>query len=49
MIRERKKALVEAVGEYLGIDPIYQNAPAFAYIIGEYSVSKVEMMSGRLI
>ena len=37
---ERRKELVQAVGNYYGIAPAYQNAPTFAYRIGEYEVDK---------
>ena len=35
---EQRKALVTAVSAYTGTPAVYQNAPTFAYAIGEYSV-----------
>ena len=46
VIGERRKALIAAIGEYLDIDPVYQNAPTFAYAIGEYSVNRVGILTG---
>ena len=43
---ERRKALVEAVKAFVDAPAIYQNAPSFAYIIGDYTVSKTGMVSG---
>lgn len=43
---ERRKALVEAVKAFIDAPAIYQNAPSFAYIIGDYSVSKTGTVSG---
>ena len=37
---ERRKALVEAVKAFIDAPAVYQNAPSFAYIIGDYTVSK---------
>ena len=37
---ERRKALAEAVKAFVDAPAIYQNAPSFAYIIGDYTVSK---------
>ena len=37
---ERRKALVEAVKAFIDAPAVYQNAPSFAYIIGDYMVSK---------
>ena len=37
---ERRKALVEAVKAFVDAPAVYQNAPSFAYIIGDYTVSK---------
>ena len=37
---ERHKALVEAVKAFIDAPAVYQNAPSFAYIIGDYMVSK---------
>lgn len=46
VIGERRKALIAAISEFFGIDPVYQNAPTFAYAIGEYSVSRIGTLTG---
>ena len=43
---ERRKALVEAVKAFVDAPAVYQNAPSFAYVIGDYTVSKTGMVSG---
>lgn len=43
---ERRKALVEAVKAFVDAPAIYQNAPSFAYVIGDYTVSKNGTVSG---
>ncbi len=43
---ERRKVLVEAVSAFVGTPAIYQNAPTFAYAIGEYAVSKTGTLTG---
>ena len=43
---EQRKELVKAIGEYTGLPPVYQNAPTFAYRIGEYKVDKHETLIG---
>lgn len=43
---EERKALVEAISAHLGIRHIYQNAPTFAYVIGDYRVDKVGTLTG---
>ena len=43
---DRRKELVQAIGNYYGIAPVYQNAPTFAYRIGEYEVDKVGTLTG---
>ena len=43
---EQRKALVEAVKAFVGAPAVYQNAPSFAYVIGDYTVSKTGMVSG---
>ena len=40
---ERRKALVEAVK---AAPAVYQNAPSFAYVIGDYTISKIGTLSG---
>ena len=42
---ERRKALVEAVKAFIDAPAIYQNAPSFAYIIGDYTASKTGTVS----
>ena len=37
---ERRKALVETVKAFVDAPAVYQNAPSFAYVIGDYTVSK---------
>ena len=46
VIGERRKALITAISEFFGIDPVYQNAPTFAYAIGEYRVSRIGTLTG---
>ena len=43
---ERRKVLVEAVKAFIDAPAIYQNVPSFAYIIGDYTVSKTGTVSG---
>ena len=43
---ERRKALVEAVKAFVDAPAVYQNAPSFAYVIGDYTVSKTGTVSG---
>ena len=43
---DRRKMLVEAVSAFVGTPAIYQNAPTFAYAIGEYAVSKTGTLTG---
>ena len=43
---ERRKALVEAVKAFVDVPAVYQNAPSFAYVIGDYTVSKTGTISG---
>lgn len=43
---DRRKELVQAIGSYYGITPAYQNAPTFAYRIGEYEVDKNGTLRG---
>ena len=43
---ERRKALVEAIKAFLDAPAVYQNAPSFAYVIGDYTVSKTGTVSG---
>ena len=43
---DRRKALVEAVSAFVGTPAVYQNAPTFAYAIGEYAVSKTGTLTG---
>lgn len=43
---ERRKALVEAVKAFVDAPAAYQNAPSFAYVIGDYTVSKTGTVSG---
>ena len=43
---ENRKQLVKSIGEYTGNAPVYQNAPTFAYCIGEYRVDKKGTLTG---
>ena len=43
---EQRKALVTAVSAYTGTPAVYQNAPTFAYAIGEYRVDKEGTLTG---
>lgn len=43
---ERRKALVEAVKAFVDAPAVYQNAPSFAYVIGDYTISKIGTLSG---
>ena len=43
---EERNALVEAISAHLGIRHIYQNAPTFAYVIGDYRVDKAGTLTG---
>ena len=38
--------LVEAVKAFVDAPAMYQNAPSFAYVIGDYTVSKTGMVFG---
>jgi hypothetical protein len=37
---------VKSIGEFTGQPPVYQNAPTFAYRIGEYKVDKKGTLTG---
>lgn len=43
---DRRKALVETVSAFIGEPAVYQNAPTFAYAIGEYRVDKNGTLTG---
>ena len=43
---EHRKALVEAIKAFVDAPAVYQNAPSFANVIGDYTVSKTGMVSG---
>ena len=43
---EQRKALVTAVSAFLDAPAVYQNAPTFAYAIGEYRVDKAGTLTG---
>ena len=43
---EQRKELVKTIGEFTGQSPVYQNAPTFAYRIGEYKVDKRGTLTG---
>ena len=42
---ERRKALIEAIKAFVDAPAVYQNAPSFAYVIGDYTVSKTDTVS----
>lgn len=37
---EARKALAKAIGEALGLEPVYKGAPSFAYVVGNINISK---------
>jgi len=37
---EARKALVKAIGEALGFEPVYKGAPSFAYVVDNITISK---------
>ena len=43
---EQRKALVTAVSVFVDAPAVYQNAPTFAYAIGEYRVDKEGTLTG---
>ena len=43
---QRRKALVNAIGEAIGAYPAYQAAPSFAYIIGAYTLDRQDILTG---
>ena len=43
---ERRKTLVEAIKAFVDAPAMYQNAPSFAYVIGNYTVSKTGTVFG---
>ena len=43
---ERRKMLVEAIKAFVDAPAVYQNAPSFVYVIGDYTVSKSGTVSG---
>ena len=43
---EQRKALVTAVSAFIDAPAVYQNAPTFAYAIGEYCVDKEGTLTG---
>ena len=43
---EQRKALVTAVSAFVDAPAVYQNAPTFAYAIGEYCVDKEGTLTG---
>jgi hypothetical protein len=38
--KEERKALVRAIGEILGVEPVYQRAPSLAYAVGNYTIDR---------
>ena len=43
---DRRKALAEAIGSFIGEKPVYMNAPSFAYAISNYTVDKKGTLIG---
>ena len=41
-----RKALANAIGEAIGAYPAYQAAPSFAYIIGDYTLDRQDILTG---
>lgn len=37
---EARKALVKAIGEAIGYEPVYKGAPSFAYVVNNITISK---------
>ena len=44
---ERRKELVTAISQFTGMAAAYQNAPTFAYVIGDYTVDKSGTLTGE--
>ena len=44
---ERRKELVKAISQFTGIAATFQNAPTFAYAIGDHTVDKGGMLTGE--
>ena len=40
LVGERRKALVQAVGDIIGWAPVYKGAPTFAFAVGDYIVDR---------
>jgi hypothetical protein len=45
---ERWKELVTAAASIIGMEPVYQAAPSFAYAIGEYTIDKNGTLRGKM-
>ena len=43
---ERRKELVKAISHITGMPETYQNAPTFAFAIGNYTVDKAGTLTG---
>ncbi len=41
-----RKALANAIGEFIGAYPAYQAAPSFAYIVGDYTLDRQGILTG---
>ena len=41
-----RKALANAIGEFIGAYPAYQATPTFAYIIGDYALDRQGILTG---
>lgn len=44
---ERRKDLVKAISQITGVLATYQNAPTFAFVIGNYTVDKAGTLTGE--
>ena len=44
---ERRKELVKAISQFIGMTATFQNAPTFAYTIGDYTVDKGGTLTGE--
>ena len=44
---DERKALVAVVSSFIGVPAVYQNAPTFAYAIGDYIVDKKGTLTGK--
>ena len=41
-----RRTLANAIGEFIGAYPAYQDAPSFAHIIGDYTLDRQGVLTG---